>query len=155
MKGLRIKNVIAADDEVLRIDEIVFDYSPLELSATLAALEDGSATEPVPPRQFFPVNGRPVDFPPLPRTSWAGGCSFAGSFLKLPDDAFAFGLSVGLMVNEGTRFVRAASFCRRRRQHEVKGIGRMFRVQFHEPRRPRPFAIGAQCHFGLGLFIPV
>ena len=35
MKGLRIKGVIAADDEVPGIDEIVFDYSPLELAATL------------------------------------------------------------------------------------------------------------------------
>jgi hypothetical protein len=31
----------------------------------------------------------------------------------------------------------------------------MFRIQFREPRQPRPFAIGDQCHYGLGLFIPV
>jgi hypothetical protein len=155
MKGLRIKGVIGADDEVPGIDEIVFDYSPLELAGTLAAVEDGRTTEPVPPRQFFPIIGPPGQFPPLPRTVWAGSCSFGGSFLKNPDDAFPFGLSVGLMVNEGTRFIRAASFCRRRRQHQVRGIGRMFRIRFREPRQPRPFAIGDQCHYGLGLFVPV
>jgi CRISPR-associated protein Csb2 len=155
MKGLRIKGVITADHEVNTIDEIVFDYAPPELAATMAAVAERRATEPVPPRQFFPVIDPPEHFPPLPCGAWPGEHSFAGAWLKNPDDAFAFGLSVGLMVNEGTRFIRAASFCRRRRQHQVKGIGRMFRIQFCEPRQPRPFAIGDQCHYGLGLFIPL
>jgi hypothetical protein len=146
MKGLRIKGVTAADDEVLGIDEIVFDYSPVELAATMEAVADRRAIEPIPPRQFFPVINPPGQFPPLPHTVWAGGHSFAASFLKNPDDLFGFGLSVGLMVNEGTRFIRAASFCRRRRNLQVKGIGRMFRIRFREPRQPRPFAIGDQCH---------
>jgi hypothetical protein len=47
------------------------------------------------------------------------------------------------------------SFCRRRRNFQAKGHGRMFHIRFREPRLPRPFAIGDQCHFGLGLFIPV
>lgn len=155
MKGLRIKGVVTEDREVESIEEIVFDYAPSELAATIAAVAERRAIEPIPPRQFFPVIDPPEHFPPLPHSVWGGERSFAGAWLKNPDDAFAFGLSVGLMVNEGTRFIRAASFCRRRRQHQVKGVGRMFRMQFHEPRPPRPFAIGDQCHFGLGLFIPV
>jgi hypothetical protein len=31
----------------------------------------------------------------------------------------------------------------------------MFVLRFHSPRKPRPFTIGDQCHFGLGLFTPV
>jgi hypothetical protein len=80
--------------------------------------------------------------------------AFAGAFLKDPDAPFTFGVSVGLFVDGGTRFIRAMSFGRRRRHHEVKGYGRMFRIVFREPRAPRPFAIGDQCHFGLGLFVP-
>ena len=158
MKGLRIKRVITGDDQVDGIEEIVFDYAPAERAATIAAVAEGQATEPVPPRQFFPVIDPPEQFPPLPESAWLGERSFAGAWLKNPDDAFAFGLSVGLMVNAGSRFIRAASFCRRRRQHQVKGIGRMFRIRFHEPRQTRPFApfaIGDQCHYGLGLFVPV
>jgi hypothetical protein len=36
----------------------------------------------------------------------------------------------------------------------MKGTGRMFQIEFRDPRNPRPFAIGDQCHFGLGLFVP-
>jgi len=155
MKGLRIKGVVTADYEVDSIEEIVFDYAPAELAATIAAVAERRATEPVPPRQFFPVIDPPELFPPLLKSACRSEHSFAGAWLKNPDDTFAFGLSVGLMVNEGTRLIRAASFGRRRRQHQVKGIGRMFRIRFREPRHPRPFAIGDQCHYGLGLFIPV
>jgi hypothetical protein len=58
-----------------------------------------------------------------------------------------------LFVNQGDRFIRALSFCRNRRSHQVRGHGRMLLLSFREPRRPQPFALGAQCHFGLGLFI--
>jgi CRISPR-associated protein Csb2 len=154
VKGLKIHGVITAEEEVQTIQEIVFDYAPAELAAIRAAIAKQHLAEPVPPRQFFPVVDVPKQFPPLPVIDWADHLSFLGASLKNPDGGFPFGLSVGLTVDNGTRFIRAASFCRRRRHYQVKGFGRMFRVEFHEPREPRPFAIGDQCHYGLGLFVP-
>jgi hypothetical protein len=154
VKGLRIKGILLETEEVDTINEIVFDYEPSELAATVAAVATGSLTEPVPPRQCFPGMGTPGQFAPLPHAALVGGPSFVGAWLKNPDDGFPLGLSVGLTVNQGTRLIRAASFCRRRRNHQVKGVGRMFQIKFREPRARRPFAIGDQSHFGLGLFIP-
>ncbi|MBA3912931.1 MAG: type I-U CRISPR-associated protein Cas5/Cas6 [Acidobacteriales bacterium] len=154
LKSLRIQGIIAEDDEVKAIYEFVFDYAPMELAATARAMAEGRLVEPVPPRQFFPVIDLPEQFPPLPRIDLAVHRSFIGASLKDPDDAFPFGLSIGFTVCEGNRFIRAGSFGRRRRERQVKGPGRMFRIEFHQPREPRPFAIGDQCHYGLGLFIP-
>lgn len=155
LRSLRIRGVTQADDEVEAIQEIVFDYAPSELAVIISAVTEGRETEPVPPRQYFPVIEAPADFAPLPIASWRGQHSFAGAWLKNPDDKFTLGLSVGLMVNGGTRFIRAANFCRRRRHHEVKGPARMFRIVFRKKREPLPFSIGDQCHFGMGMFVPV
>jgi hypothetical protein len=73
--------------------------------------------------------------------------------LKDPDSGHGFGSSVGLLVSNGSRFIRALSFCRRRRAHEVKGNGRVLRIIFNQARPLRPFAIGSQSHFGLGMFV--
>lgn len=154
VKGLMSQGVIATEDGLKTIHEIVFDYAPAELATVRAALAEQRVSEPIPPRQFFPVVNPPEQFPPLPSTTSSAHRFFVGASLKDPDDGFPFGLSIGVTVNEGTRFIRAMSFCRRRRQHQAKGYGRMFRIEFHEPKNPRPFAIGDQCHFGLGLFIP-
>ncbi|MGO9010624.1 MAG: hypothetical protein ACLQPN_11020 [Bryobacteraceae bacterium] len=154
-KSLKIQGVITEEEEVESIQEIVFDYAPQELAATVEEVTSRRVNEPVPPRQYFPVAAPPSVYPPLPRLAEISTERFRGAYLKDPDAGFPFGLSVGLLVDGGTRFVRAMSFCRRRRQFQAKGYGRMFMLQFRRPRSPRPFAIGDQCHFGLGLFTPV
>jgi hypothetical protein len=154
VKSLRIQGEIKVDDEIQKIDEIVFDFAPKELKGIIKAKATGHLQEPIPPRQFFPAIVPPSEFPPLPTLGWLSTPQFRGSCLKKPDDGFPFGLSIGLTADNGTRFIRAASFCRRRGNREAKGIGRMFRIEFRTPRSPRPFAIGDQCHYGLGLFMP-
>ena len=69
--------------------------------------------------------------------------------------ALAPGFATGLCVDSGSRFIRALAFCRKRRQHIVNGNGRMLQLEFATPRPARPFSIGAQAHFGLGLFVPL
>ena len=155
LKSLKIQGVITEEEEVESIQEIVFDYAPQELTATIEEVTSGRVSEPVPPRQYFPVAPPPLVYPPLPRLGDMSTARFRGAYLKDPDAGFPFGLSVGLLVESGSRFVRAMSFCRRRRQLQAKGYGRMFMLRFGNPRSPRPFAIGDQCHFGLGLFTPV
>lgn len=155
IKGMKKQGIIADEAEIRSILEIVFDYSPGELAETIMAVTARKITEPVPLRQYFPVIDPPAEYPPLSSVSSLSNQQFLGASLKDPDTGFPFGLSVGLFVNDGTRFIRAISFCRRRRHYEAKGYGRMFRIEFAEPRNPRPFAIGDQCHFGLGQFIPV
>lgn len=125
-----------------------------ELAGVNQAVASRAATGPTPPRQFFPVLQAPDTYPPLPKTSVVADARCGSAFLKDPDDGYCFGASVGLLVDYGTRFVRAMSFDQRRREHEVRRHGRMLRITFSRPRPPRPFAIGSQCHFGLGLFVP-
>lgn len=155
LKSLKIQGVITEGEEVESIQEIVFDYAPQELTATIEEVTSGRVSEPVPPRQYFPVAAPPLGYPPLPRLGDMSTERFRGAYLKDPDAGFPFGLSIGLLVESGGRFVRAMSFCRRRRQFQAKGYGRMFMLRFRSPKSPRPFAIGDQCHFGLGLFAPV
>lgn len=155
LKSLKIQGVITEEEEVETIQEIVFDYASNELAAILKDVTAGRVSEPVPPRQYFPTVKPPLAYPPLPRLLDVSTGRFRGACLKDPDAGFPFGLSVGLLVEGGTRFVRAMSFCRRRRQLQAKGYGRMFMLRFGNSRSPRPFAIGDQCHFGLGLFTPV
>ena len=152
LKSLKIQGVITEEADLESIQEIVFDYAPQELMATIEEVTSGRVSEPAPPRQYFPVVAPPLVYPPLPQLADISTERFRGACLKDPDAGFPFGLSVGLLVESGTRFVRAMSFCRRRRQFQAKGYGRMFMLQFRSPRSPRPFAIGDQCHFGLGLF---
>jgi hypothetical protein len=154
LKSLKIQGVITAKEEVESIQEIVFDYRPQELTATIVEVTAGRVSEPVPPRQYFPIAAPPLVYPPLPRLGDMSTGRFEGAYLKDPDAGFPFGSSVGLLVESGTRFVRAMGFCRRRRRFQAKGYGRMFMLRFRSPRSPRPFAIGDQCHFGLGLFTP-
>ena len=155
LKSLRIQTVIADDGDVDTICEIVFDYAPDELASTLNEVSGGRVTEPVPPRQYFPVIEPPSEYPPLPRLSGMSSGRFRGACLKDADAAFALGTTVGLLVDNGTRFIRAMSFTRRRRHSQAKGFGRMFLLRFRTPKQPRPFAIGDQSHFGLGLFVPL
>ncbi len=142
-------------EDIEEISEIVFDYAPEELAITIKAVAAGQLKEPVSPRQFFPVFQPPANYPPLPRRHEFVHDRFQGACLKDPDSSYPFGLSLGLLVSQGTRFIRAMSFCRRRRQIAVKGHGRMFLIRFCDTRPPIPFAIGDQCHFGLGLFTPI
>jgi len=151
-EGLRRQGIT---EDIEDLSEIVFDYAPEELKATLEAVAAGTLHEPASPRQFFAVAEAPSTYPPLPRLHEFAHDRFQGACLKDPDMGYPFGLSVGLRVDCGSRFVRAMSFCGRRRRFQVKGSGRMFLIRFRDPRLPRPFAIGDQCHFGLGLFIPI
>jgi CRISPR-associated protein Csb2 len=155
LESLRIQGLITEEVEMEAIQEVVFDYAPEELAATHRDVTASRVSEPVPPRQYFPITEPPLTYPPLPRLGTMPTGRFRGACLKDPDVGFPFGLYVGLLVESGSRFVRAMSFCRRRRQSQAKGYGRMFMLRFRSPRPPRPFAIGDQCHFGLGLFTPV
>jgi hypothetical protein len=142
-------------DEIVEILEIVFDYAPEQLMTVQRDLAATAVEEPIPPRQYFSAGEPPSDYPPLPRPTAIADGGFQGACLKDPDSGFPFGLSIGLRVDNGNRFIRALGFCRRRRNWQVKGYGRMLMIRFKTARVPRPFAIGDQCHFGLGLFIPV
>jgi CRISPR-associated protein Csb2 len=155
IKSLRLQGIITTDDEVFEINEIVFDYMPDELVEVGTAIANHHIAEPVPPRQFFPVIDPPEHYSPLPRPSFIGDDRYAGAALKDPDADYCFGSSIGLVVASGTRFLRALSFCRRRRAHELRGRARMLQITFSRPRLPRPFAIGGQSHYGMGLFVPV
>jgi hypothetical protein len=147
--------MITEEEEVGTIQEIVFDYASDELAAAVKNVAAGRVSEPVPPRQYFPITEPPSAYPPLPRLGDISIETFRGACVKDPDAGFPFGSSVGLCVDSGTRFIRAMSFCHRRGHLRAKGHGRMFILRFRTPRQSRPFAIGDQCHFGLGLFVPV
>jgi CRISPR-associated protein Csb2 len=154
-KRLRQQQLIELDDDV-EIQELVFDYAPSELEAVQRAVAQGEIHPPIPPRQYFPLIDPPIEYPELPKlvSPVVHNHRYEGSIQKDPDAPFTFGLSSGLYVDEGMRFVRSLSFCRLRRNHELRGPGRMFCLIFRNKRSRRPFAIGDQCHFGLGLFIP-
>ena len=155
IKGLLIQGLIDTKDEVSAVDEIVFDFAPKELAGVVQAVAQRTVMEPVPPRQFFPVIKAPNDYPPLPKPSAIADARYRDSVLKDADEHHCFGATQGLLVDHGNRFIRALSFCRRRRGHELRGCGRMLQITFNKSRPPRPFAIGSQCHFGLGLFAAV
>jgi hypothetical protein len=154
-KRLRQLQLIDHDNDV-EIHEFVFDFAPSELQEIQLAVANGEIHSPVPPRQYFPVIDPPVEYPPLPKPVRSGVQSsrYEGAVQKDPDEPFTFGLCSGLYVDGGRRFVRSLAFCRRRRHHDLKGPGRMFCLVFRDERSRRPFAIGDQCHFGLGLFVP-
>lgn len=153
IKSLRLQGVINTEDEVFEINEIVFDYMPNELVEVATAVANHHVAEPMPPRQYFPVIDPPEHYSPLPKPTIIGDGRYTGAALKDVDADYCFGSSIGLVV-DGTCFIRAVSFCRRRRRHELHGRGRMLQITFSQPRQPRPFAIGAQSHYGMGLFVP-
>jgi CRISPR-associated protein Csb2 len=155
VKGMMLQGVINAEDEVTSIREIVFDYAPAELATMHSQVAAQTVKEPILPRQYFPIVDPPADFPPLPWNQQIPDRRFERACLKHPDSRYTFGTSIGLLTNNGAHFIRAMSFCRRRRNHEVRGYGRHFLIEFSRARGTRPFAIGDQCHFGLGLFTPV
>jgi CRISPR-associated protein Csb2 len=154
LESLERQSIIPSEDDVFDISEIVFDYMPEELAEVVEAIAVQRANEPIPPRQFFPVIEAPQNYSPLPEMSDIADVRYSGAVLKDVDEAYCFGSSIGLIVNNGSRFIRALSFCRRRREHQLRGRGRMLQITFINPRPPQPFAIGSQCHFGMGLFVP-
>lgn len=154
LRSLIDQKVVKSEAGIKSIDELIFDYDPEEFTRLRRAVAVGAVSEPLPPRQYFPAVEQPTQYPPLPRVNGTGDVRYQNAVVKNPDAGYTYGLSVGLFVDNGTRFVRALSFCRRRRNAEVRGPGRMLRITFRESRPPRPFAIGSQCHFGLGLFVP-
>ena len=152
-ESLRRQGIISNANEVESICELVFDYDPDTLPTPAIVETSGGAA--FPPRQFFPVVEPPASPIPLAVRSLGQRPTYPGACRKDPDQGHPFGLSVGLFVNDGTRFLRALAFCRNRRGQEVKGYGRMLEIRFRIPKIARPFAIGSQCHFGLGLFVAV
>jgi hypothetical protein len=153
-KGLIEQSIVEADADIESIDELVFDYAPVELKLNREGVEAGRLAEPLPPRQYFLPAAPPNEYPPLPRVGEVKDTAYRNAFVKDPDLGFPFGVSIGLLVNDGTRLIRAMSFCRRRRNKAIVGHGRMLRIRFRAPRAPQPFSIGAQCHFGMGMFRP-
>jgi len=82
----------------------------------------------------------------------------ANPFLKHPDEPWPQNGSIitsGILLKKEGRIIRSLDFCRRRKNHQVSGSGRCLEIRFSEPKSVRPFSIGAQSHFGLGLFVPV
>ena len=154
IKVLQRHGLIDADNEVFDICEFIFDYMPRELAAVLDVAASHQVSEPVPPRQYFPVIDPPQSYPPLPHQFGMRGGRYQGASLKNPEEGYGFGTSIGFIAEGSGRFIRALSFCRQRRGHEVRGHGRMLPIAFSHPRSLRPFAIGSQSHFGLGLFVP-
>lgn len=153
IKGLQLQGVIDSEDEVFDVEEIVFDYALDELSSIAQAITSNSITEPTSPRQFFPVTNPPNQYPSLPKRIVTSDVRYEGASLKAADEGYCLGATLGLRVDHGTRFIRALSFCRRRREHELRGRARMLQITFCQSKPNRPFAIGSQCHFGLGLFV--
>lgn len=84
-----------------------------------------------------------------------GDKRFSGALLKSPDVGLLPGMLRGLKLENGVRLIPSLAFCRRRRNHQINGFGRFLVLEFTESRLGRPFAVGSQCHFGLGLFVPV
>lgn len=146
------QGLISNVNEVESITELVFDYDPDTLPTP--AVVDARGGAAIPPRQFFPAIEPPASPTPLAERSPGHRPSYPGVCRKDPDEGHPFGLSVGLFVSDGTRFIRALSFCRRRGEHQLKGNGRMLCLRFASPQLHQPFAIGSQCHFGMGLFVP-
>jgi|GEM_PF-2746837 len=153
IEELQEQKLIRAPKDVL-LEEIVFDYDSRQLSTVTRAIKAGAIGEPVHPRQYFPVIEPPPTFPPLPRLNGSAVGRYSGACLKDPDRGYPFGLSIGMLADGGSRFIRAMSFVRRRRNKTVRGFGRAFRVTFSTRLPAKLFAVGDQCHFGLGLFIP-
>ena len=150
-EALRRQGIIDNLNEIESIRELVFDYDPITIpTPTIVEASGGVA---FPPRQYFPIIAPPPNPIPLAVREQGFLPYYPGVCSKNPDQGHPFGLSAGLFVNEGTRFVRALGFCRNRRGNQVKGYGRMLLIRFREARRPQPFALGSQCHFGLGLFV--
>ena len=154
IKSLQRQGVINTEEGAVKVNEIVFDYVPEELVGVTQAVDAHQAAEPTTPRQFFPVIEAPRDYPSLPTPSTIADTRYQRAALKDADDGYCFGSSLGLLVRHGNRFIRALSFGRRRRGHEVCGNGRMLQITFRRPRSPRPFAIGSQCHFGTWAVYP-
>ncbi|MFQ3651135.1 MAG: hypothetical protein SNJ75_12445 [Gemmataceae bacterium] len=152
-ESLQRQGLISDANEVESITELVFDYDPDTLP-TPSVVEPRGGTA-IPPRQYFPVIEPPANPTPLAERSLVHWPAYPGACRKDPDQGYPFGLSVGLFVCNQTRFVRALAFCRNRRGREVKGYGRMLEIRFRTPRYAHPFAIGSECHFGLGLFVSV
>lgn len=138
-EGLQAQGLIREIAEVESIAELAFD-------SNLAATSAADTGEPPSAQQCLATPaGKWKNYSPLyPRV-----CR------KNPDEGYPSSLSVGLYVNHGKRFIPAHAFYRNRRGRRVKGYGRMLEIVFQQPRSAQPFTLGSECHFGLGLFVPV
>lgn len=151
-KSLRNQQLIDADND-LTIDELIFDYDPAQLANLQQPIESSDSVQSQPPRQLFQNREEADIIPPLPSRSLIHDVRYPNAMIKDPDAPYCLGTSTGLVVDDATRFIRTLSFCRRRRNHQLQGKGRMLCITFNRARSPKPFAIGAQCHFGMGLFV--
>lgn len=79
----------------------------------------------------------------------------SGLLTKEPDEPRPPDSMSGIFVANRQRFIRSLSFVSKRMgKAGPPGYGRMLRIEFSEPVRARPFALGYACHFGLGQFVP-
>jgi CRISPR-associated protein Csb2 len=147
------------------IDEIVFDYDPSSLGSVKASDPrqeflthvqtdlQGPSGETVVQRGGFLIASLNAPLP-VPATG-IDPIRYPRACTRDPDQASPLGLSRGLYVSNGQRFVPALAFHRiRTEDDQAKGPGMMLRIRFSSRRPSRPFAIGQFCHFGLGLFVP-
>ena len=149
-QALHRQGIITDTDEVESIRELIFDYDPKMLPTP----DFVNATDKaISPRQYIPVVDPTANPVPLAVRGSEDFPAYPGVCLRDPDQEHPFGLSAGIFVNEGSRFIRTLSFCRNRRGNQVRGHGRMLYIRFRDARLPQPFALGSQCHFGLGLFV--
>jgi hypothetical protein len=92
---------------------------------------------------------------PLAATTDIRDQRYPAACIRDPDDPAPIGMSRGLFVAKGRRFVPALEFHRvRTAEDRAKGPGVMLRIRFGSSQPALPFAIGEFCHFGLGLFAP-
>ncbi|MCC7010116.1 MAG: hypothetical protein IT184_15020 [Acidobacteria bacterium] len=149
-----------------RIDEIVFDYDPSSLGRhrerdlrrrfvahVQNELKD-TRGEVVVERGGIAVgtimDSLATSAPEIDDPRYPNAC------VRNPDDPVPLGVSRGVFVADGLRFVPALGFQRvRDRRDRAKGPGVMLRVRFDSSQPARPFAIGEFCHFGLGMFVPL
>jgi hypothetical protein len=148
-----------------QIDEVVFDYDPSSLGSVtasdprkqllarvLADLQDTSGKTIVERGGFLMAS---LDAPlPIPAIC-IDLVRYPDACTRDPDEVCTLGLSRGLYVSNGRRFVPALAFHRiRTEDDQAKGPGVMLRIRFASQLPSRPFAIGQFCHFGLGLLVP-
>jgi CRISPR-associated protein Csb2 len=149
-----------------RIDEIVFDYDPSSLgrlgqrdprrhfAAHVQNDLKGAQGELLVERGGIAA-GTLTALMPIPATDLED-IRYPNACVRDPDDPVPLGMSHGLMVAAGQRFVPSLAFCRvRTTDDRAKGRGVMLRVRFGSSQPARPFAVGKFCHFGLGLFVPL
>jgi len=150
--------------QIRTVEELVFDYDPASLErrqnddprrCVIAHLQADLAEiggRVVAERGDIVASRLDVTLPS--KGAESDNALYRGAFVRDPDDPCPLGLSRGLLVANGQRFIPALEFQRiRSLQDRAKGPGLMLRLTFDSPQKGRSFSLGHSCHFGLGLFV--